>query len=604
MANLNIFDVGNFAFYRDPYMEMKLSSDNLFDQLTPDGWIDIWFAGHDKYIPDFGNFKTHVITNKTFYWDIVDENGKRTKEGFEAMWISRNPNMEIWYGDLIPTNPADVFDYYSSETAVTQDSPLITANLWFYNNLFLDDYFRYYVILLPKDKTWPDEASALILPMNDKLVIPKDYYIVGYRPKPEYRFQLAVMSTIKSGQENAIHFRFKLNMDYVFANPTAKRYLKIFSSKEDVPRYLLFPEDPKDLIWDRFNEPFIPYYKRYLLVHGIQQYLPSKKMVEFYVNKRKELLKYSVMLYKLDSFNFASVVEQFKKKKANPDFQMTGIAAYVYDAYMEWYNNRMDDRIKRTPDEIMTHVLFNNMPWAGFERLYKALEGEPITVVDESNPQDFKPTPVPIVEINGVKQFADGWVPKRAMDYLKPPERYIYAGATGNGMYLIQINGKPQPVLCDMDHGGWMLIMDGMLADTEYVKKFVKDGELPEHLIIEDQGVSFGDLNKSEVLFYPEVYFKQLKIAYVDYADNCGEFKVEIYSPSHMFLYGESVVTDDCYSNLFIDSEVIYSKNKLQKANFYETQELEELQTSLTIKMTPGNNFDNVRKYVKFLWAR
>lgn len=601
----NIFDIGNFAFYKDPDLSMKLASDNLFDQMTPDGWVDIYLGGNDIYLPNFGTFRAHLITNKTFFWDIVDENGNRTKSGFETMWVSRNQNMVPWYGDLIPTNPSKVFDWYNDETATKKTTNLITANLWFYNNFFLDEYYRYYVILLPKGKTWPDEANALILPMNDKIVIPPGYYIVGYRPKPEYRYQLAVMPIIKSGKEYAIHFKFKLDLDYIFSNPTAKRYLKIYSLIEDNPRYLLFPENPKDIIWDRYQEPFIPQYKRYLLEWGIQEYLPDRKKIKHYLSLRQEYLKYSNIIYSLDGFNFASVADQIKQKKANPDYKLTGIAAYIYDHYKKWFMVYTSNSRAQTMDEIMSYILFKQMPWAGFMRLYKEVEGiVDITPPDDTTPADFKPEPVTIVEINGVKQFSDGWIPENAEEYLNPPDGYVYAGATGNGMYMFRVGDKKVSVYCDMDNGGWMLIMDGMQLDTDYVKALVKDGVLPEHLIIDDYGVSFGALNASEVLFYPQLKYKQVKFSYVDFANNCGEFKVEIYSSKNNFVLGQSIITDKCFSELIIDNEVVYTDNTLEKADFYSTKEYNDYQRELTVKMTGGNNFENVRKYIKMLWVK
>jgi len=605
-AEINSFDVGDFAFYRDPDLTMKLSSENLFDQLTPDGWVSIYFAGQDKYLPNFGTFKTHVITNKTFYWDIIDENGKRTKTGLEQMWISRNKNMSIWYGDLIPTTPSDNFNYYDDATVTDDKAPLITSNLWFYNNLFLDNYFRYYVILLPKGKTWPDETNALILPMNDGLYIPKGYYIVGYRPKPEYRYQLATMPIIKSGKDFAIHFQFKLDMEYLISNPNAKRYIKIFSSVKDKPRYLLFPQTPLDIVWTRFNEPFIGEFKSYMLKYGIQQNLPSKKEINFFLKKKEDMFKFSNIIDSLDSLNFSGVVEQLKNKKKDSKFVLTGIADYVYDAYKEWANGIEDKTIKRDVNGILSYILFNKIPWAGFRKLYNAVNDIVIKVKDDDNPEHFRPTPKSIIEINGVKQFEDGWVPKRAIDYRYPPEGYIYAGDTGNGMYVIEINGKPYPVLCDMENGGWMLVMDPMLAGKKYVANFIKDHKLPEHLIANDYGVSFGGgVDKPEVMFYPEVHYQQLKIGYVDWARKCGEFKTEIYSESHMFLFNQSlIINGKCFSDLAIDNNIIYSNNTQDEANYYKTAKLDKVQTTLTVKMTPGKNFEDVRKYVKVIWAK
>jgi hypothetical protein len=440
--------------------------------------------------------------------------------------------------------------------------------------------------------------------MNDKMYIPNGYYIVGYRPKPEYRFQLATMPIIKSGRDNSIHFRFKLDMDYVFSNPNAKRYLKIFSSVDDNPRYMLYPESPRDIVWSRFNEPFIPEFKRYMLIHGIQEYLPSKKMVKHYLKKRKELIKYSNIIDNLDTMNFQLVVDKYKKKKEDPNYKLTSIAAHVEDAYTEWLKNITDDSVRRKQDEIMKYILFSVMPWNGFRKLYNAIEGIVIEDTNDYNPEDFKPAPLPIVEYDGVKQFPDEYVPNRASEYLNPPEGYIYAGATGNGMYLIRINGKPQPVLCNMNDGGWMLVMDCMLAGKDYVANFVEDNKLPEHLVIDDKGVSFGGEGTAEILNYPEVYYQEMKIGFVDCQDGCGEATVEIYSPEHLFLFCESQVKDECFSDLSIDNEVVYNNNQQEQADYYVTDKLDNVQNSLTIKMKGGKRFENVRKYVKMLWLR
>jgi len=620
----NIFDAGNFAFYRDPELTMELSSANLFDQISPDGWVDIYLGGRDIFIPEVGNFKAHLITDQTFFWDILDENGNRTKEGFESLWISKNPNMIPYYGDLVPKDPYSVFPFPDKYTFARTETKLIVSNIWFYNNLFLDNYFRYYLVLLPRGIDYPNESKTLLMPMNDKMTIPANYWIAAYRPKPEYRYQLAVMPIIKSGKENAIHFRFKVNLDYLFANPTAKRVLRVFSSSRNDLRYLLFPEDPKDIIWDMYQKPFIPEYKRYLLTYSVQQRLPTQKEIDRFMNIRKELLYYSNILAKLDGFNIAQVGLEIKKKLKDPDYELHGIAAYVWKAYKTWLDNRFSNSRPTTVSGILTYILFKKWPWTGFERLYRystdivevkspvalwdgmlqKIDGN-IVYVDGGDYTPAYPNPVKIVEIDGIKQFSDGYVPKRAVEYLSPTRPgYYYAGATGDGMYLLNVNGKNIPVYCDMKNGGWMLIMDGMLVDKDYVASMVR--ELPDGLIIEeDKGVTFGKINAPEVLEYPDVEFQEIKFTLWDIANNCGWFKVEIYNQNNLFAVCEQLKDNSgCYSQLIVDNNVIYTNNKLEKADFYQTKKYDNIQKSLSIKMVGDIDMDKVRKYIKFVWIR
>ena len=617
MSYRNGFKIGNFRFFKDPELTLPLGSSNLLDQITPDGWIDLYFGGQDIYLPDYGTFQAHIVTDKTFFWDLEDENGNRTKEGLERMWISRNPNMVPMYGDYIPKEPEKLFDWYSPKTATTKDEVLIASNIWFYNNLFLDEYFRYFIICLPKDYTWPDEHHALILPMNDKIIIPKDYYIVGYRPKPEYRYQLAVMHTMKSGQDSSIHFKFKLDMDYFFEHPNAKRVISIFGLKSNNLRYVLYPRDPKDIIWDRFQEPFIPQFKRFLLVNGIQEYIPSKDTVKSYVKKREKYLKYNNMFYYLDGFNKKLVIEEIAKKENDPHYKLEGMAEIIFKYYKDWKAVYDDNVLPTKQIDIMEHILFVEMPWAGFKEIYEKLgdnirqdkiygvnpDGSPIYYDLPKGYDPNNPNVKFIEEINGVKRFNDEWVPDNSLGYLSPPKGYSYAGDIGNGMYLIKMGDKKVPVYCDMDNGGWMFVMDSMIMDTAYVAKMVK--ELPASLHIEQKGIWFGKQNAPDVLFYPNLKFTQIKAAIVDLSQKPGEFKLEIYSDKKQFIFCSSTVSKDRWgSTLTIDSNVKYDLNHLNAADTYISEKTELASDNLTVKMTPGNNYSEVIKYLKFLWVR
>jgi hypothetical protein len=252
------------------------------------------------------------------------------------------------------------------------------------------------------------------------------------------------MPIIKSGKENAIHFRFKVDLDYLFKNPTAKRVLKIFSSSRNNLRYLFFPESPKDIIWDMYQKPFIPEYKRYLLTYSIQQRLPKQKEIDRFLEIRKKLLHYSNLLARLDGFNIVQVGTEIKKKLKDKNYKLTGIPAYVWEAYKTWLENKFSNSRPTTVNGILTYILFKKWPWKGFERLYKytaditpvkspvglwdgmvhKLDGN-MVYVDGGDYTPVYPNPVKIIEIDGVKRFSDGYVPKRAVEYLNRQGRVI-----------------------------------------------------------------------------------------------------------------------------------------------------------------------------------
>lgn len=572
----NAFAVGGFGFYRDPGLTEEITSVNLFDQITPDGWIDMWFGGKDVFIPEIGKFHVHVFADTTFFWDVVDENGKRTKDGLERMWISRNPNMRIWYGDLIPHDQS----LFGNGT-----NALIAANLWFYNNLFRDGYFRYYLVLIPSDHEWPDEQNAIEIPMSDTLEIPNGYKIVGYRPKPEYRYQLAVTPVIRSGIESSIHFRFKVDLDWLFANPSAKRYVRIFTASGERPGHMLYPDRPEDLIWKMYPYQFVPEYRRYLLDNGIQQRLPRKDEIEEYKKLRERLLLSSNLLDVLDSYNISYEAERIRRKLYDPGYELRGIAKTVFDDFVKWYRPKEPDG---SVGSILEYVVLRKFPYRGFQKVNEIIDGvEPPPPVD-----DFRPAPKRIVEIDGVKQFEDGYVPKNALEYKNPPDGYVYAGTTGDGMYLIMVNGKPTPVLCLMREG-WMLLVDPLRSGREYVERIF--GSLPEHLVVDDYGISFGTAGEYERMS-ANIAISEVRAVVFDKARECGSAELKIYTDTANVV---DIKNEGCGSTCIVGTEVLYSGNREDKANDIIVQTGSSGSVSMAIR-----GEESVRKYVKFLYAR
>ena len=121
----------------------------------------------------------------------------------------------------------------------------------------------------------------------------------------------------------------------------------------------------------------------------------------------------------------------------------------------------------------------------------------------------------------------------------------------------------------------------------------------------EDKGVTFGKINTPEVLEYPDVEFQEIKFTLWDIANNCGWFKVEIYNQNNLFAVCEQLKDNSgCYSQLIVDNNVIYTNNKLEKADFYQTKKYGNIQMSLSIKMVGDIDMDKVKKYIKFVWVR
>jgi hypothetical protein len=66
-----------------------------------------------------------------------------------------------------------------------------------------------------------------------------------------------------------------------------------------------------------------------------------------------------------------------------------------------------------------------------------------------------------IQQVGGTRYYADGTYANSCNGYLTSSGSYAYAGATGDGVYRVDISGTPTDVSCDMttDGGGWTLVM-------------------------------------------------------------------------------------------------------------------------------------------------
>jgi hypothetical protein len=522
MTRKDAFAVGHFGFFRDADLTMKLSDENLYDQIGANGWIELWFGGSDLWLPDSGTYAVHVTTPTTFFWDIVDENGKRTKTGFSAIQVPYNINMESHYGDIIPENPDEVFDYTISNPA--QDVvPLICSNLWFYTNYFSDQYYRYNLLVLNVNQPpWPNEIDVDIRPMNDNLKLYPGEYIVGYRPKIEYMNQLAVVKTIKSGDDGKILFRLKVDLNFLSENPTAKRYLRVFTPSWDKVEVLLFPRSPNDILWHK-NRRFVNEYFRYILYNGIMQYLPPNNLLDRAEEVYREFMEASNYILKLDSSNMRLVARDIDRILVGEKIKLVGYSALIAPYFLKWVNQHLVDKVYYDQWDILYHIVLTTQYYKGFDRLddymgnmvgnidkntgLPAVWDGDIEIVDgqyvianggeiQKIPEWAIEEPIKIVTKDGVKQYEDGYVPTSAKEYLNPKPGYLYEGDTGSGIYKIMVAERPVDVFCDMesDGGGWMYLIVSHATEIDYIKQLGDTYSIEQTLYrSEDYGVGWGD---------------------------------------------------------------------------------------------------------------
>jgi len=476
--NRDAFKIGNFGFFKDPGMKLRLSEDNLFDQMNSDGTVDVWLGGQDIWLPDYGTFNIHVTCDQTFFWDIIDENGNRTKTGFTAIQIPFNPNFKPAVGDLLPLNHDEVFDY-TFESPSDGDNPLICSNLWFYNNFFMDEYYRYNLILIHQSEgnTWPNEIGARTTPMNDNLTIHDGEFIMGYRPKPEYMNQLAVLNKLISGPENKILFRLTVDLEYLANNPSAKRILKVFSQTDDVIRYTVYPRSVDDIIWRHKGRRFLNEYQRYLLDNGVTQYLPRDPELDWADRVYDEAMKASNRILNADTGYRDEIAQDMERYMDDPTVVLSGYSALVREHYLEWLKESTASDIVTELYPILRRVLYSRMYFKGFLTLSNlmgyGIEKPGTPELPGLTPAPVGPT-VNIITVDGVKKYSNGYVPLSAKEYLNPKSGYAYDGDTGSGFYSILIAQQEVSVFCDMttDGGGWMVLIAGPNVDIDYLSIF------------------------------------------------------------------------------------------------------------------------------------
>lgn len=498
MASVDAFEVGNFGFFKDSELTLRMDDGNLYDQIGSNGEIDIWFGGSDVWIPDFGLFNIHILCDQGFFWDIVDENDRRVKNGFTEMQILYNRNMGIHHGDLIPINPDEVFDYTFSSPSVGENR-LIASNLWFYNNMFLDEYYRYNLILMhiSEGQTWPNEVGARIVPMNDNLTIKDGEYIVGYRPKIEYMNQLAVTKVLTTGKDHSIMFRIKMDLEFIENSPDAVRKIKVFSQSDDTIKYTLYPRDERDIIWNNNGHSLLNPFQRYLLEFGVMQYLPREDELKWGDKLHSEFIESSNLFLQADSYYKNRIAEDMEAVLGGDEVSLDGYSELIVDHFIEWvHENRKEDTVKETKD-ILKRIILTRKYFKGFYELSKIMNlGFSIpgsTREERISISDPVPELIEIVSVGGVRQFQNGYTPLSAMEYINPKPGYSYSGDIGTGFYKIEIANRKIDVFCDMTTGGggWMVLIAGPNTDVSYLSNF-GDTYFIENNIYRDQEKGIG----------------------------------------------------------------------------------------------------------------
>ena len=86
------------------------------------------------------------------------------------------------------------------------------------------------------------------------------------------------------------------------------------------------------------------------------------------------------------------------------------------------------------------------------------------------------PAKTGVVQNSGYRAWEDGTVAASCQAYILGDATHAYTGATGDGIYRVNVNGTPSNVYCDMtsDGGGWMLALyaNTVTAADDY---FIRD---------------------------------------------------------------------------------------------------------------------------------
>ena len=632
---LNGISVGHFGFFKDADLTMRVSSENLYDQIDADGWITVWFGGRNIFIPGYGTFNVHLVCGQSFFWDIVDENGVRTKDGFDQMLIPYNQNMEPAYGDLVPVTPGETF---------TNESPVprtICANLWFYTNIFKDEYFRYYLIVANRNNgsNWLDEQFLRAVPMNENIHLNSGDIIIGYRPKLEYMNQLAVMKKITSGVDNSIMFKFKIDLGYISENPTAVRKIKIFTLDDDKSEFLVYPKKETDIIWDTHNIPFMSEYHRYLLYHGIQEYDATSSQLESAKKLYDSFMEVSNRILPMDEYNLEKVASDIGRVISGEDVYFVGYSRLIIPTFMEWFHENSAEDIPKGAQNILRRVVLTTKYFKGFYKLDEYLgtfvgnsnylNGPPgvydgdIDFIDGSNiianggqnaPSAIDSPDIGIIEVDGVHQFENGFVPSSAKGYRYPESTsdYKYSGDTGNGLYKIKIAEQIVDVFCDMvesepGDAGWMyLIIDG--NNMDYIRNFSDTSQIDSTIYSDDTlGLGWG---KNDGVF------KSLQFYNMEFSDVkvklSGEYNNPVDGTGYLEIYTGAnggiiyFIDDDASGNvgqrILVDNEEVVPNSKTDLVNFdvlYSGDN--DSINNLVLKMRGDNNTPYCRRYVKML---
>lgn len=521
---------GQFGFYKDSDLTKKLEDGELFDQMTADGWIDIWFGGKIFWIPDLGEFDIMAYCEQSFFWDIVDKDGNRNIHGFDEIQISRNEMVEPYYGDLVPLNPDEIFNISSPAEVVNTTTDLNAARIWWRNHMFRDEYYRYSAIALPFTAQTMNEIDAKILPINYNVSLPAQHYIYGFRPKFEYFSKLAVMRKIVSGDKGKIHFKLKVDLDYLSLHPDTERSIRLFTQTDDPVYYLPYQSDPDKIIWVNQRNDYKRFFLNYLLDNAIVMYLPDDGAFEAIESKYVDTMHMSNLVLNADIATLDLMNKDFDAMYSGEDRIFNGYTLIILDSFTEWlnenliheYNNtHQDGDIYSDPDKILTHTMLVRKYFKGFAQLADSLG---LISIPKPYEAPFVPPYYPdqintiVIKENGAREFSNGNRMRKAIDYNHNDDPlYVYEGEIGNGYYWIKgDDNSERTIYCNMttDMGGWMFLFTSQNVLGEYFYNIYNMNQAAESQFsyVLGKGDSFTGQNEA-ILDAPWVNFNEIKIS-------------------------------------------------------------------------------------------